>query len=331
MGEGIDDPSSMWGTTKGIAKKFGKSKVLEMPVSENGLIGSAIGASYLGSRPVINLQRVEFSFLALEQIFNNAAKSSYLSLGKLKVPIVIRLVIGRGWGQGPQHSQSFESLFASIPGLKVVMPTFPHEAKGLMNAAIKDNNPVIFLEHRWLHHTLGNVTKKYYTQELNSPIKINKGDDITVVSSSYSTIEALEVCKFLKKNGINADLFNLCVIKPLNIKLIEKSVLKSRKLITIDTGYKYFGVGSEIISRIIEKNTSKNISVARLGLDNHPTPSSRYLIENYYPTPHKILNTVLNMLDLNQSKVKDLESKFKILFNENKINDTPYSSFKGPF
>ena len=125
MGEGVDDPSSMWGTIKDVKKFFGKSKTLEMPVAENGLIGTAIGAAMNGSKVLVNLQRVEFALYAFEQIINNAAKASYISRGKHKIPIVIRLVIGRGWGQGPEHGQSLENIFSAIPGLKVVIPAFP--------------------------------------------------------------------------------------------------------------------------------------------------------------------------------------------------------------
>jgi len=199
MGEGVNDPSSMWGTIKGVEEKFGKNRVLEMPVSENGLIGSAIGAAYMGSKPIINLQRVEFALLALEQIFNNAAKSHYVSNGSHSVPIVIRLVIGRGWGQGPEHSQSLEAVFSHFPGLKVIMPCFPYEAKGLLTAAIEDKNPVIFIEHRWLHFAQGEVPNGYFKLPLESLNKISTGEHLTLVTTSISTLEALRAVNFFKK------------------------------------------------------------------------------------------------------------------------------------
>ena len=171
MGEGVDDPASMWGTIKGISKEFGKKRVLEMPVAENGLIGAAIGSSIAGSKVLVNLQRVEFSLYAFEQIVNNAAKSFYISRGKHSVPIVIRLVVGRGWGQGPEHAQSMENIFSSIPGLKVVIPTFPNEAKQLMINSLFDKNPVIFIEHRWLHYSKGEVNKKFKISKLKSMTK----------------------------------------------------------------------------------------------------------------------------------------------------------------
>ena len=167
MGQGIDDPSSVWGTTKGIAEKFGADKVMEMPVAENGLTGICIGAAMNGQRPVINLHRVEFALLAMEQIVNNSAKSHYVSNGQHKVPIVIRMVVGRGWGQGPEHSQSLEPIFAQFPGLKVVMPTLAEDAKGMLIAAIEDDNPVMFIEHRVIDKHFDFVgMDEYFSQSL---------------------------------------------------------------------------------------------------------------------------------------------------------------------
>ena len=141
--EGVDDPSAVYGTTKGMVPIYGRHRVIEMPVAENGLCGVAIGAAMRGKRPVISFHRVEFALLAMEQIINNAAKMHYASNGQHKSPLVIRLIIGRGWGQGPQHSQSLESMFACIPGLRVIMPVFPQDTKGMLIAAIEDDNPVV--------------------------------------------------------------------------------------------------------------------------------------------------------------------------------------------
>ena len=331
MGEGVDDPSSMWGTIKGVKKEFGKNKTLEMPVSENAMIGLAIGSAIMGSKPIVNLQRVEFAFLALEQIFNNAAKTHYVTDGKLNVPLVIRLVIGRGWGPGPNHSQSLESIFSYFPGLKVVMPCFPFEAKGLLTSSIQDKNPVIFLEHRWLHNTLGHVPKGYYELDLKSASKIKNGKELTIVSTSFSTLEALKVVNFLNNHGISCDLFNLRVLNPLNISNIYSSVKKTSKILTIDTGHIKLGMGSEIVSRVVEKNITKNIKAIRMGLPDHPTPSSRGLIKNFYPSPYQILNNALNLIGLSKIKNNSLLKKFKEENEEKKYIDIPDPSFKGPF
>jgi len=220
FGEGIDDPSSMFGTTKGLRKKHGISRTIEMPLSENCLVGAAIGSSMMGDKVVVNLQRVEFALLALEQIINNAAKTHYLSNGKHNVDIVIRLIVGRGWGQGPEHSQTLESLFASIPGLKVFMPAFPFEAYQLLNLAIKDPNPIIFIENRWSHYTV-EEKKKFRKVTNNSFSKLSNGNKLTLVSSGYASTICFKLVNLLKKYGIYIDFFNLKILKPLNIDQIK--------------------------------------------------------------------------------------------------------------
>ena len=166
FGLGVPDPKGIFGTTIGLQQKFGPERIFDMPTAENGMTGVAIGAALVGLKPVMTHQRVEFALLAFEQIINQAAKWHYMTGGAMKVPIVIRMIIGRGWGQGPQHSQSLEVFFAHIPGLKVVAPATPADAKGLLIRSIKDDNPVIFMEHRWLHDTKGFVSTKQYSTEI---------------------------------------------------------------------------------------------------------------------------------------------------------------------
>src|SRR5579872_1970482 len=162
MGLGAPDPKGIFGTTSGLGKKYGPNRVMDMPTSENAMTGIAIGSAIEGMRPIMTHQRVDFFLLALDQLINNGAKWHYMFGGQMKVPLVIRLIIGRGWGQGPQHSQSLQSFFAHIPGLKVVMPSNPYDAKGLLISAIEDDNPVVYLEHRWLHGIFGEVPKEIY-------------------------------------------------------------------------------------------------------------------------------------------------------------------------
>lgn len=330
MGEGVDDPSSMWGTIKGARKKFGKSIAIEMPVAENGLIGIAIGSAISGERPIVNLQRVEFSLLALEQIINNAAKSSYISQGKHSVPIVIRLVIGRGWGQGPEHAQSLEGLFSQIPGLKVVIPSFPSDAKGLIISSIKDNNPIIFIEHRWLHFAQGEVAEKYYIEPLSSFKKIHSGKDVTIVSSSINTLDALRVAKFFSKFGIKIDLLDFRVPRPLEKKIFINSIKKTKRLITIDLGHKLFGVNAELISSATEMGINFKSPPIRLGLPDYPTPSSRGLIKNYYPDDISIIKALGKVLNIKKDKYNRIVSSYKS-FNKKLPIDVPDPYFKGPF
>ncbi|MBI3251555.1 MAG: alpha-ketoacid dehydrogenase subunit beta, partial [Candidatus Andersenbacteria bacterium] len=214
IGEGVPDPKGIFGTTLALRDTFGSARVWDMPVSENGLTGVCIGAAISGMRPILTHQRVDFSLLSLDQIINNAAKWHYMFGGQVSVPLVIRMVIGHGWGQGAQHSQNLQALFAHIPGLKVVMPASPYDAKGLLASAIHDNNPVIFLEHRWIHGMKGEVPADMYRIAIGKARRWHVGDDITIVSSGYMTVEALRASHILAQVGIMADLIDLRSIKP---------------------------------------------------------------------------------------------------------------------
>lgn len=297
MGLGVPDPKGVFGTTLGLQKKYGPQRVMDMPCSENGMTGIAIGSALVGMRPVMTHQRVDFALLSLEQIINQAAKWHYMFAGQMNVPLVIRLVIGRGWGQGPQHSQSLESVFAHIPGLKVVMPSTPYDAKGLLISSIEDNNPVIFLEHRWLHSLSGPVPEKMYRVPIGKPKILRKGKDITIVATSYMTIEALRAWQYLKSLGVEAELIDLRTLRPLDDAPVISSVKKTGRLLVIDTGWTSFGVGAEIVSRVAEKCFS-GLSAApcRIGLPEVPTPTSAALSDHYYPQAEDIIRAVLKML-----------------------------------
>lgn len=329
--EGIDDPSAMYGTTKNLKQIYGKDRIIEMPIAENGLCGVAIGAAMAGKRPVLSFHRVEFALLAMEQIINNAAKMHYISNGHHSVPIVIRLVVGRGWGQGPEHSQSLETLFSYIPGLKVLMPTFPEDYKGMLISAIEDNNPTIIIEHRWTHYVKGDVNKEYFKSDITKPKKINSGNDFTIVSTSFSTLEAKNAVEGLTSIGINIDLFDLRVTRPLNLEDVKLSVVNTGRICVVDTGYKTLGIGSEIISQITETCFNNlNSPPIRIGLPDHPTPSSRGYIPGLYPDSEKIVKSICKALSIN-----DEELNRAIQFIRNKSNnlpiDIPDPSFQGPF
>ena len=331
FGQGVADPSSMWGTQKGVVERFGADRVMEMPVAENGAIGAAIGAAMSGQRPVIALQRVEFALLAFEQIVNNAAKAHYVSNGHHRVPMVIRMVVGRGWGQGPEHSQSLEAVFAHFPGLKVVMPAFAADAKGMLIAAIEDDNPVIFIEHRWLHSSSGHVPEGYYTNALDGPRVIRQGGDLTVVATSHTVLEAMRAADVLADIGCSVEVIDLRVLRPLNLDPILASVRKTGRLITLDTGFVTYGIGAEIVAGVVGKAfSSLKAPPHRLGLPDHPTPSSRGMIPGYYPDAPMLVRRVGTLLDIGAeriaSAVTTLEEKRKGL-----PIDVPDPFFKGPF
>ena len=326
MGLGVDDPKGIFGTTHGLKEKFGLSRVFDMPTAENCMTGVAIGVSLSGFRPVLIHQRVEFALLSMEQIINQAAKWYYMNAGQMNVPLVIRIIVGRGWGNGPQHTQSLESLFSNIPGLKVISPSNPKDAKGLLISSIEDKNPVIFFENRWLYETYGNVPKNYYKVPIGKCNILKKGKDITLVSNSYMALECLNASKVLKRIGINVEVIDLRTLRPLDSKTILKSVKKTKKLLVIDNGWPQYGISSEVISVVSEIFSKKkiNIQLDRLSIADVPIPSSRSLTKHCYPNPYLISKKIFNILNKKDKKLKKL-------FKSNNLHDVPDKNFKGPF
>ena len=324
IGLGVPDPKGIFGTTEGLQSQFGSDRVMDMPISENGMTGVAIGSALVGMRPILTHQRVEFALLSMEQIVNQAAKWFHMTAGKNNIPLVIRMIIGRGWGQGAQHSQSLESWFAHIPGLKVVMPATPYDAKGLLISAVEDNNPVIFMEHRWLHNTFGEVPEKKYKVPIGEAKIINKGSDITIVSHSYMSIEALKSAKILKKHNVSCEIVDLRSLRPLDVNTIITSVKKTKRLLVVDNGWTKFGVSAEIISSITEKIFSDLKSAPkRIGIEDVPIPSTRALAVHSYPTPSKIINAVSDLIGV-EINLTEEEKKQDPL-------DIPDQNFTGPF
>ena len=208
-GLGTTDPKGVFGTTQDLHKTFGPERVFDMPTSENAMTGIGVGAALAGLRPVLTHQRLDFALLSLDQIVNNAAKWRFMFGGGRPVPLTIRMIIGRGWGQGPTHSQSLQAWFAHIPGLKVVMPTTPEDAKGLLLESIFDDDPVIYLEHRWLHNMTDEVAEGDYRVAIGSARRLRSGADVTIVAMSLMTVEALHAVDHLVHQGITCDLIDL--------------------------------------------------------------------------------------------------------------------------
>jgi pyruvate/2-oxoglutarate/acetoin dehydrogenase E1 component len=322
LGLGVDDPKGVFGTTLNLHKKF-KKNVFDMPTAENGLTGISLGLATKGFKPVIVHQRVEFSLLSMEQIINQIAKWHYMSAGKIKISIVIRLIIGKGWGQGPQHSQSLETLFAHIPGLKVVSPSTPSDAKGMLIGSIFDKNPIIFFEHRWLHSIKGQVDTKFFKRDIKKAKIVKSGKDISIVSFSYSLIECLKAYKFLKeKFNISVQILDLRILRPLDKKTILKALKKTKKILFVDNGMKTFGIGSEI-SSLINESFKKKYTVVRLGVKETPIPSTISLSKYCYPEHNLIIKEALKLLGIKYSN--------KIIPKLNKSPDQPDENSFGPF
>ena len=325
IGLGVPDPSGIFGTTLGLQEKYGKERVMDMPLSENCMTGVITGASLNGFRPILTHQRVEFSLLSIDQIVNQAAKWYYMNAGQQHVPIVIRMVIGRGWGQGSQHAQSLESWFGHIPGLKVVMPSNPFNAKGLLISAVEDDNPVIFLEHRWLHNLADDVPAEKYTIPIGKARIAREGRDVTLVAHSYMMLEALRCAKILSDYGVSVEVIDLRSIRPMDAVTLLESVSKTRRLVAVDNGWTHFGVSSEIISIVSENILDELIcKPIRVGINDSPSPSTRALANHSYPRAYDLVGKISDMLELSLDLTKRKNDSTTPL-------DVPDPTFEGPF
>lgn len=326
MGLGVPDPKGFFGTTLALQEKFGSSRVMDMPTSENGMTGVAIGSALVGMRPVLAHQRVDFAILSMEQIANQAAKWHYMFGGKMAVPLVIRLIIGRGWGQGPQHSQSLQSWFAHIPGLKVVMPTTPSDAKGLLISSIEDNNPVIFMEHRWLYNLSAEVPEGIYRVPLGKARIMRQGSDVTLVAVSHMVIEALRAADLLSRQGIEVEVIDVRTLRPLDKDSILASVKKTGRLLVVDTSWEMCGFSAEVVAMVAERSMADlKCSPRRLGLPDCPTPTSPALAEHYYPLAKDIAKLAWQMIQGVSVPAPLWDGA------SSEPMDVPDLSFKGPF
>ena len=297
FGLGTDDPKAALGTTKGLVEKFGSDRVFDTPLSEDSMTGVAIGAALAGLRPIHVHMRMDFVLLAMNQLVNMAAKMHHMFGGVICVPIVVRAIIGKSWGQGPQHSQSIYPLLMNIPGLKIVAPSTPYDAKGALVQAIRDDNPVIFVEHRLLYYQRGYIPEKSYVVAPGRARILVEGNDITLVGISYMAVECLRAYRYLREVSVNAEIIDPIYLAPLDIDTITRSVSKTGKLIVVDNAWMTCGAGAEIITQVVEKlQGKKNISVSRMGFAHVPCPTTPSLEEHFYPNAKKIASTAYKMI-----------------------------------
>ena len=318
FGQGVDDPKGHYGTTLNLHKDFGKNRCFDTPICEESMTGVGIGAAIAGMSPILVHQRMDFLMLAMNQIINMASKIHYISDGKLCVPLVVRACIGRSWGQGAQHSQSLLSIFAHIPGLKVIAPTTPHDVKGTLITAIEDRNPVIFIEHRMLYKNKGLVPEGYYKIKFGKSRILSKGNDITLVGMSFTVIDCINAKKLLLGKSINAEVIDLISIQPLDMSKIVNSVKKTKKLVIVENDWINCGISAEIISRLVETCKVK-FEIKRIGYLFSPCPTTAPLEESFYPSPEKIAKLSYEMV----TKKKNWIPK--------KIKTKEIEEFKGPF
>lgn len=296
IGEGIDDPGGVFGSTLGLAQKY-QGRVMDMPLAENGLTGIAAGAAMTGMRPILIHMRVDFLPMAMDQILNHVAKWSYMTGGAVKVPLTMRAIIGRGWGSAAQHSQSLQSLFAHIPGLQVLMPASPYDAKGLLLGCVAGGIPSLIIEHRWLYDRKEAVPEAPYLIPAGSGIVRRSGSDISLIGVSHMVYELLVTAEQLAKEGISAEVIDLRSARPIDDQLIVSSVRKTGRLLVADTGWKRCGISAEVAAIVAEQaHDALRSPVRRITLADSPTPATPALEAAYYPTQADIMAAVKEML-----------------------------------
>ncbi len=297
LGEGVDDPKGIDGTVLGLHQEFGSERVIDLPLAENGCMGVAIGLSMVDMLPIIIHQRMDFLLMAMDQILNHAAKWHYMFGGRQSVPIVIKCTVGQGWGMGPTHSQSLQALFSHMPGIKVVMPSNPYDAKGLFIKSIEDPNPVLFIENYLCYSTKGDVPLEKYTINFGKGKIVKKGDDLTIVCCGYLVGEALAAATVAAEKGINVEVLDLRSLYPLDSDLIIKSVAKTGRLIVADPGHKTNGLSAEICAIVSENIQDKlRSNIVRVAFPDTPTPASSELEKYYYPMHNNIVDAIMETI-----------------------------------
>jgi pyruvate dehydrogenase E1 component beta subunit len=297
MGEDVGVYGGVFGVTKGLLEKFGFERVIDTPISEAGFIGAAIGAAATGLRPVVELMFVDFFGVAMDQIYNQAAKMRYMFGGKIKVPITIRTTIGGGLSAAAQHSQVLYSIFAHVPGLKVVVPSTPYDAKGLLISSIRDDNPVMFFEHKLLYPVKGPVPEEPYTIPLGKADVKREGSDVTVIGLALTVHQALEAANILAKEGISVEVVDPRTIMPFDKEAILKSVRKTGRVVIVDEDYDRCGFASWVAAIIADEAFEYlDAPIKRITTPNVPIPFSPPLEKYILPSTEKIVRVVKALL-----------------------------------
>lgn len=294
----VDDPKAIQGTTRGLAEKYGPERVFGTPLSEDAMTGAAIGMALAGLRPIHVHIRMDFLMLCMNQLVNVAAKSRFMFGGHVAVPLVVRSMIGRSWGQGAQHSQGLHSFFMHVPGLKVVAPATPYDAKGCLIAAIRDDNPVVYVEHRLLHFQHGPVPEALYTVAPGKARVTAAGHDITLVGISFMQTECLRACQSLQEVGIQAEVIDPIWLSPLDIETIATSVEKTGRLLVVDTGWLCCGASAEIVAQVAERLQGvRDLSLKRLGFAPVTCPTTPSLEKHFYPDARTIAAAARDLVE----------------------------------
>ncbi|MBU2547683.1 MAG: alpha-ketoacid dehydrogenase subunit beta [Proteobacteria bacterium] len=292
-GEDVGVFGGSFGVTQGLMAKYGERRVRDTPITESAIIGSAVGAAAAGLRPVVELMFVDFIGVSLDQLFNQGAKMKYMFGGKAKIPMVVRASCGAGLSAAAQHSQCLEALFMHLPGLKVVMPSMPYDAKGLLLTSIRDDNPVVFLEHKMLYGVQGEVPEGDYTIPLGVADVKREGTDVTLVATAYMVHLALGAAEKLAAEGVSVEIIDPRTLLPLDEETILTSVRKTHRLVIVHEEVKFAGSGAEIAAMVAEKGFDDlDAPIVRVGAPFTPVPFSPALEREFVPNEAKIIEAV---------------------------------------
>lgn len=325
VGLNAASPAGMFETVTGLVSEFGSDRVVESPASEAAVTGIALGMASAGLRPIVIHQRMDFAILAMDQMVNQVAKWHFMYGGKFKAPMIIRMTVGRGWGQGPQHSQALHAWLAHVPGLRVMFSSFPKESMNSFYWSFLDDAPVIFIEHRWMHLVKGLVEESAPKPELVPSIVRRRGSKVTLVGVSFMTVECLSAAQLLESREIDAEVIEVLSLTPLNVTQVVRSVQETGRLLVCDIGVREFGISAEIVAEVLSLvNSNAPVMTRRLGLPSVPTPSAPEASAVFYPTAVSIANVVLDMFAVSE----------KLWFSETRLPhelDVPNSRFLGPY
>jgi len=297
IGQGVKSPWYVGNTADGLLERFGRKRVIDAPVSENAVTGAAVGAAIAGMRPVVVHPRMDFMMYALDPIINEAANWFYMNGGKANVPVVFWGIINRGGEQAAQHSQALHGVFSHIPGLKVVMPSTPYDAKGLMIAAIRDPNPVVYINDRWLCRNEADVPEMMYEVTISKAAVRRTGSDVTLVSISQMAYVAERAAEELSASGISVEMIDMRTAKPLDLDTLLESVKKTGRLVVADGGWRSFGWAAEVVAVAAERAFEfLKAPIRRVTLPDCPAPASGVLENAYYPGTEAIVESVRRIM-----------------------------------
>jgi pyruvate dehydrogenase E1 component beta subunit len=332
FGLGVADVKGVFGTTTGLVDRFGKERVFDIPLSENAVTGAALGMAMMGLKPIMTHQRADFSFTSAEQIINQVSKTYFTSGGKFSISMVIRMIVGRGWGQGPTHAQSPHALYATVPGLKVVMPATPEDAFSMMVEAIQDPNPVLFIEHRWLHEVRSTFSTSGQSIPLAKAQVLRKGTDLTLAAVSYGVIEALKAAAVLEKFGISTEVVNVRSVLPLDRDSLIESVGVTRRFAFLDVAPVKHGMSGEITKVISDAFWGEiKVSPLALGLEFIPVPSSPHQAKNVYISSLQVVSAIDKHFNFGIDLTRASQVLEEMFPSRSQLLDQPDVGQVGPF